>query len=95
MQKLSIVDAETLLYEPLDKPSFVVDGLIPTGLTLFCDSQKIGKSWLMLKLYLCVSQGLPLWDMPTRSGNVLYLCLEDTFVRFICQTVCSFSLRNI
>lgn len=26
MQKLSIVDAETLLYEPLDKPSFVVDG---------------------------------------------------------------------
>lgn len=33
MQKLSIVDAETLLYEPLDKPSFVVDGLIPTGLT--------------------------------------------------------------
>lgn len=58
MQKLSIVDAETLLYEPLDKPSFVVDGLIPTGLTLFCGSQKIGKSWLMLKLCLCVSQGL-------------------------------------
>lgn len=81
MQKLSIVDAETLLYEPLDKPSFVVDGLIPTGLTLFCGSQKIGKSWLMLKLCLCVSQGLPLWDMPTRSGDVLYLCLEDTFFR--------------
>ncbi len=81
MQKLSIVDAETLLYELLDKPSFVVDGLIPTGLTLFCGSQKIGKSWLMLKLCLCVSQGLPLWDMPTRSGDVLYLCLEDTFFR--------------
>ena len=81
MQKLSIVEAETLLYEPLDKPSFVVDGLIPTGLTLFCGSQKIGKSWLMLKLCLCVSQGLPLWDMPTRSGDVLYLCLEDTFFR--------------
>ena len=24
--------------------------------------QKIGKSWLMLKLCLCVSQGIPLWD---------------------------------
>ena len=81
MQKLRTVNADTLLYEPLEKPSFVVDGLIPTGLTLFCGSQKIGKSWLMLKLCLCVSQGIPLWDMPTQEGDVLYLCLEDTFCR--------------
>ena len=54
MQKLQTVNAETLLYEPLEKPSFVVDSLIPTGLSLFCGSQKIGKSWLMLKLCLCV-----------------------------------------
>ena len=81
MQQLQTVDADTLLYEPLEKPSFVVDGLIPTGLSLFCGSQKIGKSWLMLKLCLCVSQGIPLWDMPTLEGDVLYLCLEDTFCR--------------
>ena len=81
MQKLQTVNADTLLYEPLEKPFFVVDGLIPTGLTLFCGSQKIGKSWLMLKLCLCVSQGLPLWDMPTLEGDVLYLCLEDIFCR--------------
>ena len=81
MQKLNLVEAETLLYEPLEKPSFVVDGLIPTGLSLFCGSQKIGKSWLMLKLCLCVSQGLPLWDMQTKAGDVLYLCLEDSFQR--------------
>ena len=29
MQKLNMVDADTLLYQPLDKPRFVVDGLIP------------------------------------------------------------------
>ena len=81
MQKLQTVNADTLLYEPLEKPSFVVDSLIPTGLILFCGSQKIGKSWLMLKLCLCVSQGIPLWDMPTQEGDVLYLCLEDTFCR--------------
>ena len=81
MQKLQTVNADTLLYEPLEKPSFVVDGLIPTGLILFCGSQKIGKSWLMLKLCLCVSQGIPLWDMHTQEGDVLYLCLEDTFCR--------------
>ena len=38
MQKLQTVNADTLLYEPLEKPSFVVDGLIPTGLSLFCGS---------------------------------------------------------
>ena len=81
MQKLQTVDADTLLYEPLEKPRFVVDGLIPTGLILFCGAQKIGKSWLMLKLCLCVSQGLPLWEMKTAEGDVLYLCLEDTFSR--------------
>lgn len=81
MQKLKTVDADTLLCQPLDKPCFVVDGLIPAGLSLFCGSQKIGKSWLMLKLCLCVSQGTPFWEIPTTQGDVLYLCLEDTFYR--------------
>lgn len=81
MQKLKTVDSDTLLYQPLEKPCFLVDGLIPTGLSLFCGSQKIGKSWLMLKLCLCVSEGIPLWELPTAQGDVLYLCLEDTFYR--------------
>ena len=87
MQKLQTVNAETLLYEPLEKPSFVVDSLIPTGLSLFCGSQKIGKSWLMLKLCLCVSQGIPLWDMTTMEGDVLYLCLEDNVLPHTGQAV--------
>lgn len=28
MQKLNLVEAETLLYEPLEKPSFVLEGLM-------------------------------------------------------------------
>lgn len=36
MQELQTVNADTLLYEPIEKPSFVVDGLIPAGLSLFC-----------------------------------------------------------
>ena len=32
MQKLQTVNAETLLYEPLERPSFVVDSLIPDRL---------------------------------------------------------------
>ncbi len=81
MKRLKTVDADTLLCQPLEKPCFVVDGLLPTGLSLFCGAQKIGKSWLMLKLCLCVSGGRPLWELPTTPGDVLYLCLEDTFYR--------------
>ena len=31
MERLRTMDADTLLYEPLEKPLFVVDGLIPTA----------------------------------------------------------------
>ena len=87
MQKLQTVNADTLLYEPLEKPSFVVDGLIPTGLTLFCGAQKIGKSWLMLKLCLCVSQGIPLWDMPHRREMCFTFALRTRFA--VSRTGCS------
>jgi len=81
MTKLKSVDAETLLYKPLDPTIFIVEGLIPCGLTLFCGSQKIGKSWLMLDLCCKVSSGQSFWDCPTRECDVLYLCLEDTVAR--------------
>ena len=49
MQKLQTVNAETLLYEPLEKPSFVVDSLIPTGLSLLTeDRQKLAHAEAML-----------------------------------------------
>ena len=38
MQKLNMVDADTLLYQPLDKPRFVVDGLIPVVVKHFCNT---------------------------------------------------------
>lgn len=34
MQKLKTVDSDTLLYQPLEKPCFLVDGLIPTDLSV-------------------------------------------------------------
>ena len=69
MQKLQTVNAETLLYEPLEKPSFVVDSLIPTGLSLFCGSQKIGKSWLMLKLCSMRVAGNPFMGYADNGGR--------------------------
>ena len=81
MKDLEIVDAETLLYKPLGQAEYIVEDILPTGLHLFCGASKIGKSWLMLKLCLCVSRGIPLWNLKTKESDVLYLCLEDTFAR--------------
>lgn len=80
-EKLQLVDADTLLSTPMEKTLFIVEGLIPQGVSMLCGSGKIGKSWLMLWLGIRVAQGLPLWELPTHLSDVLYLCLEDTRVR--------------
>ena len=80
-KKLQLVDADTLLSTPMEKTLFIVDGLIPQGVSMLCGSSKIGKSWLMLWLGLRVAEGKSLWDLPTHQCDVLYLCLEDTRVR--------------
>ena len=81
IQKLKTVDADTLLSTPIRKTLFVVDGLIPQGLSVLSGPNKIGKSWLMLWLALQVSRGEPVWEFPSHRCGVLYLCLEDTFAR--------------
>ena len=80
-RKLVTVDAETLLSTPMSKTMFIVDGLIPQGVNVLSGAAKIGKNWLMLWLGLQVSQGLPVWGIPTMHCDVLYLCLEDTLKR--------------
>ena len=80
-KKLNTIDADTLqtiAYEPL---TFLVEDLLPQGLHLLAGAPKIGKSWLALWLCLRVAQGEPLWNFPTHSCEVLYLCLEDSFQR--------------
>lgn len=81
VEKLQIVDADTLLSTPMRRTRFIIDGLLPEGITILCGAPKIGKSWLMLRVCLQVSQGLDVWGMKTRKCEVLYLCLEDSFNR--------------
>mgnify|MGYP000721715466 CR=1 FL=1 len=81
MKKLNTIDADTLQtisYEPI---TFLVNDLLPQGLHLLAGAPKIGKSWLALWLGLQVARGESLWNFPTHSCEVLYLCLEDSFQR--------------
>ena len=81
MQELRSMNAEELTAIPLPPPDFVVDRLLPMGLSLLGGAPKAGKSWLVLLLAMRITQGLPIWDRDTMQCDVLYLCLEDTFPR--------------
>lgn len=78
IHKLDIFDADWLLSTPLPPQTFLIDGLLPTGLSILGGASKIGKSWLMLQICLSVATKTPLWGLETHGGDVLYLALEDT-----------------
>lgn len=64
------------------EPTFVVDGLLPTGLSILAGASKIGKSFMALDIGFGVAAGAPvLGSMVCEQGDVLYLALEDTATR--------------
>jgi len=79
--KLKTIDADTLINKVYDKEVFLVDEIIPFGLTLFCGRQKIGKSWFVLDLCIRIAGGEQFLGFPTTQCGVLYMCLEDTMAR--------------
>ena len=78
MRDLATVDAQWLIQQPFTSPLWVIEDLLTAGLSLLVGSPKAGKSWMALKMALCVSTGTPFWDLKTNASDVLYLCLEDT-----------------
>jgi RecA-family ATPase len=62
--------------------AYVVDELIPEGLTILAGRPKVGKSWLALDVCLAVASGTTaLGNLSTAAGDVLYCALEDNFRR--------------
>ena len=78
---LRTVDGAALMSQPLRPPNFVVDTLLTQGLHILAGSPKVGKSWLALWLAVTVAKGEPVWNMTTKQGTTLYLCLEDSVLR--------------
>ena len=81
MKTLKTVDGATLMSQPLQPVCFVVDSLLSQGLHILAGSPKVGKSWLALWLSVTVAKGEPVWNMTTKQGTTLYLCLEDSVLR--------------
>jgi len=72
---ITLRDLDKLSFPPIH---WVIEGLLPVGLTLFAGKPKIGKSWLVLALALAAADGaLVLGKYKTARSEVLYLALED------------------
>jgi len=77
VEKLHLISADTLFYQPLDHPKMLIDGILSNGLAILSGDSKIGKSWMVLWLCLKISLGEPVWGLPTTQTDVIYLALED------------------
>ncbi len=62
-------------FRPLVQP---VNQLICEGLSLLVAASKLGKSWLVLLMALCVAEGKPFLGRQTTKCRVLYYALEDS-----------------
>lgn len=67
-----------LLNTDFPEPGWIVEGLLPVGLSSLGGRPKAGKSLLSLQLAYAVAYGKPFLGMKTTQRSVLYLALEDS-----------------
>lgn len=79
--RLNIISAVDLQKANLPPVKFIVEGILPEGTSLISAASKIGKSWMVLDLGLCVAAGVPFMGHKTNRCGVLYLALEDSLNR--------------
>lgn len=72
-----IIALDRFLEVPLELPEELVDGLIrKNSVVMFASGSKSYKTWTLLHLALCVSQGLPWLGRKVTKGRVLFLNFE-------------------
>ncbi len=83
IKNTNLKSAEELYFNPIVRSNaeMIVDGLIPTGLTIIAGAPKSCKSWLMLKLAVSVHLGIPFLGHDVKQCHVAYFALEDTDAR--------------
>ncbi|MEL6642745.1 MAG: AAA family ATPase [Pseudomonadota bacterium] len=73
----SLTTARALQRKSFPPVSWLVQDLLPEGLTLLAGKPKLGKSWLALQLAYGIAAGTEVLGRPAEQGHVLYTALED------------------
>ncbi len=78
-QLLNGIDANELWHTELPEANWLIQNLLPTGLTILAGKPKSGKSWLVYDLALKMATGDILFGkLDVDQGNAILLALEDT-----------------
>ena len=67
-------------------PGFIVQGMIPEGMTFLSGAPKTRKSFLSLQLAIAVATGKPFFGFKTLQSDVCYLDLEGSKSRISART---------
>lgn len=74
----SIESLSSICKKDLPPIKYFVDGMLSAGFTVLAGNPKIGKSWLVQQLAICIASGIPFLEHGTRKASVLYLDLEGS-----------------
>ena len=77
IKRFHTIDSDVLFEKQLEKRKYIVEGLLPEGLTLLSGDPKTGKSFFALSLSVSVAKGEPFLCFPTTKSEVLYFSFED------------------
>lgn len=72
------ISAVELMKKEILPPDWIVKDMFLPGLSLLAGASKLGKSWFVLQLCICVASGKPFMGKETKKSKVLYLSLEDS-----------------
>ncbi|WP_419044309.1 AAA family ATPase [Enorma massiliensis] len=75
------IDAATLMTLEFTAGRAIIPGLLYVGLTILASRPKDGKSFMAIKLGLCLALGLSFLGLPAVQCGVLIFALEDTLDR--------------
>lgn len=81
LEKIEFMTGSELEKANIEKPFFIIKGVLPTGLSIIASPPKFGKSWLVLLMALSVAEGQRFLGFDTEKTTCLYLALEDSAAR--------------
>lgn len=77
-----------LTAEEQKPPEFIIDGMVPCGLTFISGAPKIRKSFLALQMAIAVASGTDFFHHSTKQCDVAYLDLEGSKSRISSRVSC-------
>lgn len=81
VKPLELVNARDLQGMDIKPVQFIVEDILPHGLSIIASPPKQGKSWFALDLCIAVAEGRNFLGKKTNQCEVLYFALEDSYNR--------------